>query len=134
MPKKTAPPPSTLFEACLLQEHTRHANRLVELRTVEGKLRLFEEFMPAIEAAGLRIELEAVRGWTRKDLYVRVGIMPTAAQSQKLIDTLVAAGMKETLRDTGPLHATVRLKKGRLTVVVLIDLSRLQAPSKATPA
>lgn len=134
MPKKPAPPPSTLFEACLLQEHTRHAHRLAELRAVEGKLRLFEEFMPAIKAAGLRIALEAVRGWIRHELFLRTDVFDKTDEAQRLIDVLTTAGMKETSRNAGPLYFTVRLKKGHLTVVVLLNMQRPAAVSEASPA
>lgn len=130
MPKKSAPPPAGLYEACLQQEYERHARRLAEIKAMKARLGLLDAFMPALQAAGVPPLLD-LSTWGGKALYVRCCHMTDPARTQKMVDTLIAAGMREVERNTYPTFIRVVLKKGRLSLSLGVDLPRDAKPATA---
>lgn len=126
MPKNTAPtaPPATLYEACVQQEQARHRYRMAQLREMEARLRLLDAIVPALKAAGLSLILDRINPWTERELFITANHLTSHAQSQKLLDTLEAAGMEVVSRDERFGTATVKLKKGRLKLALFVDLPR----------
>lgn len=133
MPKKTVltAPPATLYEACVQQEQTRHRRRLAELQQMEARMRMLDVMVPALKAAGLSLILDRISPWGERELFVAAHTLINPAQSEKLLHTLTAAGMEVVSRDERHGAATVKLKKGRLKLALIVDLPR-QVP--ATPA
>lgn len=132
MPKKTAAtaPPATLYEACLQQEQERHVRRLADIRDMKARLALLDEFVPALRAAGVAPLLAPMAAWGGKELYVRCSHMTDPVRTKKMVDTLIAAGMREVERMAYGSYDRVVLKKGRPLVSVLVDLPR-QVPAAA---
>lgn len=136
MPKNTAPtaPPATLYEACVQQEQERHARRIAEIRDMKARLGMLDEFVPALRAAGVAPLLEPLATWGGKELYLRCCHMTEPARTQKLVDTLRAAGMREAERKNYGSYDRVILKKGRLSVSVSVDLPRTAPVPAPVPA
>lgn len=128
--RKTAPEPNNLFDACIQHEVTRHARRVAELKNMRARLKLLDEFVPALKAAGLQLLLEPLTSWGGKSLYIRVAYMTDPTRTQKLMDVLVANGMREVERIDHPRDFRVDLKKGRLILSMTVDKPQ---PAPAAP-
>ena len=129
--KKTALPPATLYEAALQKEHARHAHRLAALKRMQARLRMLDAFVPALQAAGLHLVLDEINDWCGKELYVRTTYFTSPRETQKLLDVLLSQGMREVERRHYGATDTVIVGKGRLRVVVSVDLPRDLAPVPA---
>lgn len=131
---KTTPPPATLFEAALRNEHERHASRLATLKRMQARLALLDAYMPALKAAGLHPLLGEINDWSGKDIYLRTTYFTAPEETQRLLDTLLAQGMKEIeRRHYGPTD-TVTVAKGRLQLVISVDLPRRVWPAQPATA
>lgn len=113
----------TLAESLLAYEHGRHADRLASIKRMGARLALLDAFMPAIAAAGIVLNLDDVREWGGKTIYLGSGLLDHS-RNAKLANVLLACGMRVAERkeyDYG--HGDVRLElvKGRLCVSLSID-------------
>ncbi|MDA8448470.1 hypothetical protein M4R36_00290 [Acidovorax sp. GBBC 3299] len=118
----TAP---TLAEQALQAEEARHACRLAAIKSMDARLRMFEDFMPAVRAAGIKVHGEEFNGWGTSTLYVS-GITLDPRRNATLEKVLREQGMEEIER-TPYLNGayTVKLRKGRLTVSITVETHRL---------
>lgn len=115
--------PKPLGPQLLAFELGRHADRLAAIKRMGARLVLLDAFMPAITAAGLVLNLEDVRDWGGKTIYLGSGLLDHS-RNAKLANVLLACGMRVADRkeyDYG--HGDVRLElvKGRLRVSLSID-------------
>lgn len=115
--------PKPLGAQLLAFELGRHADRLAAIKRMGARLVLLDAFMPAITAAGLVLNLEDVRDWGGKTIYLGSGLLDHS-RNAKLANVLLACGMRVADRkeyDYG--HGDVRLElvKGRLRVSLSID-------------
>lgn len=115
--------PKPLGAQLLAFELGRHADRLAAIKRMGARLVLLDAFMPAIAAAGLVLNLEDVRDWGGKTIYLGSGLLDHS-RNAKLANVLLACGMRVADRkeyDYG--HGDVRLElvKGRLRVSLSID-------------
>ena len=131
MKRKTAPPPATLYESALHKEHARHANRLATLKRMRARLALLDAYMPALKAAGLHLLIDDITDWGGKDLCVRTTYFISPKETQRLLDTLLAQGLKEVERRHHGATDTVIVGKGRLRIVVSVDMPRDTAATAA---
>lgn len=122
--KKPTLPPATLHEAAMRLEQVRHADRLAALKRMEARLALLDAYVPALKAAGLSLLISEINDWGGKELYIRSTYFTSPAETQRLLDVLLSEGMKEVeRRHYGPTD-TVIVAKGRLRLVLSVDLPR----------
>lgn len=117
----SAPAPS-LEQRLLAIENERHKGRLEAIKRMSARLVLLEAFLPAIDAAGIWLDMAAITDWGSKVLWLSTGVLDHAA-SARLVNLLVANGMTvHDRKDYGnAAGSTLYLKKGRLLVMVMVD-------------
>lgn len=122
--RKTAvPAPALSLEQRLLAiEQARHAGRLEAIKRMRARLLLLQAFMPAIEEAGIWLDMGALSDWGGKSLWISTGVLDHPAAA-RLVNVLVANGMTVHERTDygGAAGSTLHLKKGRLLVTVSVD-------------
>lgn len=115
--------PKPLGAQLLAYEHARHADRLAGIKRMAARLALLDAFMPAIAAAGIVLNLDEVRDWGSKAIYLGSGVLDRT-RNVKLANVLMAAGMRVDVRkeyDYGDRDLRLELVKGRLRVSINID-------------
>lgn len=122
--KTAAPAPALSLEQRLLAiEQARHAGRLEAIKRMRARLVLLQAFMPAIEAAGIWLDLGALSDWGGKSLWISTRVLDHPAAA-RLVNVLVANGMTvHERKDYGAGGSTLHLKKGRLLCTVSVDHS-----------
>ena len=122
--RKTAAsaPAQSLEQRLLLIENARHAGRLEAIKRMRARLALLQAFIPAIDAAGIWLEMGALSDWGGKSLWISTGVLDHPAAA-RLVNVLVANGMTVHERTDygGAAGSTLHLKKGRLLVTVSVD-------------
>lgn len=122
--RKTAAsaPALSLPERLRARELERHAGRLASIKRMHARLVLLESFLPAIEAAGICLDLEALTDWGSKSLWIGTGVLNHPADA-RLVNVLVANGMTvHERKDYGGVGGSrLHLKKGRLLVTVSVN-------------
>jgi len=116
----TAQQPTTLLARVIEQETTRHNGRLAEIKKMEAKLRMFEPDFAELEARKAFVSLDGLR-CTDDTLYISGGGL--SEWDIRRYDTLLDIGFVEIDRSSGTHFNTRRLKKGRLTVSIMIPAS-----------
>jgi hypothetical protein len=121
--------PTSLFDHVIYAENKRHASRLVHIRVMSAKLRQFEPFWAALEARGIRIDIQQLRTNHQSHLAITCGL---TEWDHALFDALIELGFKEAdLRVSGP-YSHLVLKKGRLAVALMIRVDCAR-PKPASP-
>ena len=122
--RKTAAsaPKLSLEQRLLAIESARHAGRLEAIKRMRARLALLQAFIPAIDAAGIWLEMGALSDWGGKSLWISTGVLDHSAAA-RLVNVLVASGMSVHERKDygGAGGSTLHLKKGRLLVTVSVD-------------
>ena len=121
--RKTAAsaPKLSLEQRLLAIESARHAGRLEAIKRMRARLVLLEAFIPAIDAAGIWLDMGATTECGSKALWIGTGVLDHQAAA-RLVNVLVANGMTvHERKDWGPSGSTLHLKKGRLIVLVSVD-------------
>ena len=109
----------TLAQEAHFNEMRRHRNRVAELGSMEAKLRLFEDFRPAILAAGIFLAGEELTA-SGRDMWIGSGWQ--AERNASLLRVLLEQEMREMDRREYLHHCQVTLRKGRLTVTFLVEM------------
>lgn len=116
---KNAPKSKNLFEACLEQEHARHAQRLKELKAMQTRLAMLDPCLPAIKAAGLELWHGQISDHGDQ-LHLTSGVF-CGRNNGALTKVLLAQGFKEIKRNAYSTWDVVILAKGRLKVNLSIE-------------
>lgn len=122
--RKTAAsaPALSLEQRLLAIENERHKGRLEAIKRMRARLVLLEAFIPAIDAAGIWLDMGATTEWGGKALWIGTGVLDHTAAAH-LVNVLVANGMTvHERKDYGGVGgSTLHLKKGRLIVMVSVN-------------
>ena len=121
MKNKPQQRPSTLREQLIADEHQRHARRLAELKKADAKLRMLEPTAIALDARGIRLWPECVRLDAFGNLSVSTAGICT--WDARLYDALLDLGYTQVSRSTTGPYSHCSLKKGRLTLALMIPSS-----------
>jgi len=125
--------PRTLEELAIAKADYEHRRSRAEIKTLQTKLRLLDEHLPALAARGINL---AYRDFATYDSGKTLRILPslTSRGDDKLLAALLALGFREVGRkDWGVGQELVTLKHGR-ALVVAIDVSKPAASDAAAPA
>ena len=115
--------PQPLSDQLLAYEHGRHADRLATIKRLGARLALLDAFMPALATAGVVLNLDDLRDWGGKTIYLGSGVLDHS-RNAKLVNALLAGGMRVAERkdyDFGAKDVRLELVKGRLRVSITID-------------
>jgi hypothetical protein len=116
--KRPSPEP-TLLEEALEAEHRRHASRITELKRAGARLRMLQEFAPALQQRGIKLYGEHILCAGERALTVT-----NESMSWRLADALIELGFEEVERDAYPSFSVLHLKKGRLQLRVYVSGQR----------
>ena len=106
---------TSMYQQAVEAANIRQRARLAELKKAQGKLELFDAFVPALEAAGLKLYPEEF-GWGMDGVLRLYGLHTDGGRERLMLAVLLANGMKEVRRAAYTSFDQVYLVKGRLKI------------------
>ena len=104
-----------MYQRAVDDANIRQQVRLAELKRAQDKLELFDAFVPALEAAGLKVYPEEFG--LGMDGVLRIsGLYSDGGRERRMLAVLLANGMKEVRRTAYISFDQVYLVNGRLKI------------------
>lgn len=110
---------SSLLHLLIDSETARHEGRLKEIRRAVKKLAMFQPTFARLQERKVHVDLHLVRINHNGNLTITKG--GPCSWDNQLAQELLADGYREVERSTSHNYAHVVLKKGRLSVELMID-------------